>query len=104
VLLKLPDLKDADSILPLLVGVLMSAIVGMIAIGGLLRFVQHRSYLVFAYYRWALAIVIIAFFFARGGSEGIRAAQSQQSAVPAAVVPASSVSKGTDTSSTVTPE
>jgi undecaprenyl-diphosphatase len=75
VLLKLKDLGGAESIFPLLIGILMSAIVGMIAIGGLLRFVQHRSYLVFAYYRWVLAIIIFVFFFARGGSAGIRETQ-----------------------------
>lgn len=76
-LLKLPDLGQAQTFAPLIVGILSSAIVGMIAIGGLLRYVQHRSYLVFAVYRWFLAAIILIIFFARGGSEGIRSRQHQ---------------------------
>lgn len=65
VLLKVKDLHGAESWSPLIVGIVTSAIVGMIAIKGLLRYVQHRSYLVFAIYRWLVAIGIVAVFFSR---------------------------------------
>jgi undecaprenyl-diphosphatase len=93
VLFKLKDLSGAESYLPLLTGIAVSAIVGMIAIGGLLRFVQNKSYLIFAYYRWALAVVILAFFFARGGAEGVRSARQdtgQSQSTPALVAPSAS--------------
>jgi undecaprenyl-diphosphatase len=65
VLLKAKDMHGAESWTPLLIGIATSAIVGIIAIKGLLQYLQHRSYVVFAIYRWALAAVIIAVFLQR---------------------------------------
>ena len=65
VILKLDDLQGTQDWTPLLVGVATSAIVGVIAIKGLLTYVQHRSYGVFAWYRFILAIGILALYFYR---------------------------------------
>ena len=65
VLLKSKDLHGAESWTPLLIGIATSAVVGIIAIKGLLQYVQHRSYLVFAIYRWIVAVGIVAVFFTR---------------------------------------
>jgi undecaprenyl-diphosphatase len=51
---------------PLVVGVLASAISGWIAIGLLLRYVTRRSYGVFALYRIALGLIVLALVFTRG--------------------------------------
>jgi undecaprenyl-diphosphatase len=65
VLLKVGELRGVESWTPLLIGIGSSAIVGIIAIKGLLHYVQHRSYLVFAIYRWILAAAVLAVFFTR---------------------------------------
>jgi len=67
VLLKLPEMgKDASfSAAAMWTGIASSAIVGIIAIKGLLKYVQHRSYLVFAVYRWIVAAGIVALYLAR---------------------------------------
>jgi undecaprenyl-diphosphatase len=51
--------------LPLVVGVLASAISGWLAIAVLLRFVTRNSYGVFAIYRVVLGLVVLAVVFAR---------------------------------------
>lgn len=51
---------------PLVVGVLASAISGWLAIGLLLRYVTRRSYGVFALYRIAVGLIVLALVFARG--------------------------------------
>ena len=66
VLVKIGDLKTAESWEPLLWGILSAMIVGMIAIKVLLKYVQNHSYLVFAIYRWLVAAGIIGLFFAKG--------------------------------------
>lgn len=52
--------------LPLVVGVLASAVSGWLAIAVLLRFVTRNSYGIFAIYRVVLGIVVLAVVFARG--------------------------------------
>jgi undecaprenyl-diphosphatase len=49
-----------------LAGFVASAIFGLAAIAGLISFVSRRSYGIFAWYRIALAVVVIAVAFARG--------------------------------------
>jgi len=63
--LKVRDLQTADSYTPILVGILVSALVGIVAIKGLLHYVQNRSYLVFAWYRLAFAAGLVTLFFVR---------------------------------------
>lgn len=65
VLLKAKDFRGAESWTPLLIGIAASAIVGVIAIKGLLQYLQHRSYLVFAIYRWVVAAAIVGIFLHR---------------------------------------
>ncbi len=65
VVLKSRDLRGTEDWSPLIVGITASAIVGMIAIKGLLTYVQHRSYDVFAWYRFLFAIGLLALFFTR---------------------------------------
>jgi undecaprenyl-diphosphatase len=51
--------------LPLVVGVLASAVSGWLAIAVLLRFVTRNSYGIFAIYRVVLGLVVLAVVFAR---------------------------------------
>lgn len=64
-MLQVRKLENIDDWTPLIVGVATAAIVGMIAIKGLLKYVQNRSYTVFALYRYAFAIVLLALYFSR---------------------------------------
>ena len=59
------DLRGTEDLSPLIVGITASAIVGMIAIKGLLTYVQHRSYDVFAWYRFLFAIGLLSLYFTR---------------------------------------
>ena len=59
-------LHDPAFGLPLLAGVVASAVSGWLAIGVLLRYVTHRSYGVFALYRFVLGAIVLAVVFARG--------------------------------------
>lgn len=52
--------------MPMVVGVLTSAVSGWFAIAALLRFVTHRSYGIFAWYRFVLGAVVIWVIHARG--------------------------------------
>lgn len=52
--------------MPMLVGVLTSAIAGWFAIAALLRFVTHRSYGIFAVYRFVLGAIVLVVIHARG--------------------------------------
>lgn len=63
--LKSKDLRGTQDWSPLIVGITVSAIVGMIAIKGLLFYVQNRKYDVFAWYRFLFAIGILVLFFQR---------------------------------------
>lgn len=65
---KVPDaIRESGFSLPLLVGVGAAAVSSWLAIAVLLRFVQRRSYAVFAGYRLALGAVIIGLILTRGG-------------------------------------
>lgn len=65
VVLKSRDLRGTENWTPLIVGITVSAIVGIIAIKGLLRYVQYRSYDVFAWYRFAFAAGVLVLYFNR---------------------------------------
>lgn len=62
-ILKLRHLTGADLTTPFLLGILAAAVSGYLAIGGLIRFLQQKSYGVFAAYRivMAIAVWIVAF-------------------------------------------
>jgi undecaprenyl-diphosphatase len=65
-LVKLPHVLKTEGIdAQLVVGVLASALSGWLAISVLLRFVVRRSYGVFAIYRVAVGLVVLAIAFAR---------------------------------------
>jgi undecaprenyl-diphosphatase len=59
-------LRESGLSLPLVVGVLASAVSGWLAISALLRYVSRRSYGVFAVYRLALGALVLLLVFARG--------------------------------------
>ncbi len=59
-LLKLRHLHGADLTPEFLVGVGAAAVFGFLSIGGLIRFLQKRSYGVFAFYRVVVGIAVIA--------------------------------------------
>jgi undecaprenyl-diphosphatase len=59
-------LRENGLSLPLVVGVLASAVSGWLAISALLRYVSRRSYGVFALYRLALGVLVLLLVFARG--------------------------------------
>ncbi len=60
--LKMPYLIREGIDMPIVIGVVVSAISGYLAIKYLLKFVEKASYAVFFWYRLALAIIIIAFY------------------------------------------
>lgn len=65
---KVPDaLGESGFSLPLLVGIAAAAVSSWLAIAVLLRFVQRRSYAVFAVYRFALGALILGLIATRGG-------------------------------------
>jgi undecaprenyl-diphosphatase len=65
-ILKVPHvLKTEGFSTPLVVGVLASAISGWLAISILLRFVVRRSYGVFAIYRVAIGLIVLAIAYSR---------------------------------------
>ena len=66
-LLKVPHLlQDRSLAMPLLVGVLASAVSGWFAIGALLRYLTRRSFGVFAVYRLVLGAIVLALVAMRG--------------------------------------
>ncbi len=66
-LVKLRHLHAGDVDGPFLVGVLVAAVVGYFSIRFLLNFLQKGSFKVFAWYRIALAVIILITVFARHG-------------------------------------
>lgn len=65
-ILKVPHVLKTEGLSPpLLVGVAASAVSGWLAIAVLLRFVVRRSYGVFAVYRLAVGLIVLAVAFAR---------------------------------------
>ncbi|MGB9691013.1 MAG: undecaprenyl-diphosphatase UppP [Candidatus Sumerlaeaceae bacterium] len=63
VLLKVKDLQASDLGLPLFAGVVSAAVVGLIAIRFLLRYVENRRYDLFAYYRWVLSAIVVGVWY-----------------------------------------
>lgn len=67
-LFKVPDaIRESGVSLPLVAGVASAAVSSWLAIAVLLRFVQRRSYAVFALYRVLLGATIIVLLLTRGG-------------------------------------
>lgn len=67
VVLKVPSaVRETGITLPLVVGVLSAALSSWVAIAFLLRYVSQRGYALFAVYRVALGIVILALLGTRG--------------------------------------
>jgi len=67
VIFKLPDaVREADSVVPLAVGVVAAAVSAWVAIAVLLRYVARRSYGVFAVYRVVFGALIFYLIYARG--------------------------------------
>lgn len=66
VMFKLPDaVREAESVVPLVVGVVAAAVSAWVAIAVLLRYVARRSYGVFAVYRVAFGALIFYLIHAR---------------------------------------
>lgn len=63
--LKLPKVLAGGADINFLVGTLVSAVVGFISIGLLMRLVRKRSYLPFVWYRFALGAVVLVTVFIR---------------------------------------
>lgn len=67
VVFKLPDaVREAESMVPLVVGVVAAAVSAWVAIAVLLRYVARRSYGIFAVYRVAFGALIFYLIYARG--------------------------------------
>ncbi len=67
VVFKFPDaVREADSMVPLAVGVVAAAVSAWVAIAVLLRYVARRSYGVFAVYRVLFGALIFYLIYARG--------------------------------------
>ncbi len=65
-LLKVPQVLRTEGLSPTLIaGVVASAVSGWLAISVLLRFVVRRSYGIFAWYRIAVGLVVLAIAFSR---------------------------------------
>ena len=65
--LKVPEALREGVTLPIVVGILASAVSGWLAISVLLRYVSTRSFGVFAIYRCVLGLVVLALIFMRKG-------------------------------------
>jgi len=64
-LLKLPQFHDGVTTGQLVVGFLTAAVSGYLSIKYMLRYITHRSFAVFTWYRLALAVVIMIVYLAR---------------------------------------
>lgn len=62
---KLKDLSLAALDLPFVIGIVVAAVVGYLAIRFLLQYLRHGSYLVFAVYRFVLALIVLIAFWVR---------------------------------------
>ena len=63
--LKVPQALREGITMPIIVGILASAISGWLAISVLLRYVSTRSFGIFAAYRWVLGLAVLALVYAR---------------------------------------
>jgi len=68
VLVKFEDLLavPADQQFTVLVGIVTAAVVGMFVIDVLLRVIRRIGMMWFAYYRWAVALVVVVVWYVRG--------------------------------------
>lgn len=67
-LVKIPDLlhQPGSIDLPFIVGIVVSALSGLVAIGFLLRYIETRDFRPFAWYRFALGFLVLVVVFFRG--------------------------------------
>ena len=66
VMLKVPHLLQSGGDASTWIGMITSAVVGLLSIRVLLAYVKTRTYRPFAYYRWGFALVVLAVYLARG--------------------------------------
>ena len=67
IVFKMPDaVRQAENLVPLLIGVAAAAVSSWVAIAVLLRYVARHSYGIFAAYRWVFAAVIFTLIAVRG--------------------------------------
>ena len=64
-IVKVPHLLQIGITVPIILGIIAAAISGYLAIKYMLRFIQKVGYAPFFWYRLALALVIVAVYFAR---------------------------------------
>ncbi len=67
---KVPHLLGASSGHIVLLGIVVSAVVGLLAIRVLLAYVRTRDYRPFVYYRWAFAAMLVAVYLVRQARVG----------------------------------
>ena len=67
---KVPHLLGAPSGHIVLLGIVVSAVVGLLAIRVLLAYVRTRDYRPFVYYRWAFAAMLVAVYLVRQARVG----------------------------------
>jgi undecaprenyl-diphosphatase len=65
--IKVPQALRDGVTMPIVVGILASAISGWLAISVLLRYISTRSFGVFAVYRWVLGLAVLALVYSRHG-------------------------------------
>jgi undecaprenyl-diphosphatase len=59
-------IRESESLAPLAIGVACAAVSGWLAIALLLKLLRSRGYAVFAWYRVALGLAVLALVAARG--------------------------------------
>lgn len=64
-LLKLPDIVHIENQAQVIVGFLSAMVFGFLAIKYMLRYIANKSFAIFAWYRFGLAIIIAAVYFFR---------------------------------------
>lgn len=64
-LFKLPDIINIQNHAQLVVGFISSAVFGFLAIKFMLKYLANRSYAIFAWYRFALALIIMLVYYFR---------------------------------------
>ena len=67
---KVPHLLGAPNAHIVLLGIVVSAVVGLLAIRVLLAYVRTRDYRPFVYYRWAFAAMLVAVYLVRQARVG----------------------------------
>ncbi len=63
--LKIPDIAQIDNLGPVIVGFFSAMIFGFLAIKYMLRYIANKSFAIFAWYRFALAAVIVIIYLIR---------------------------------------